>query len=210
MSKVRLEFFSDGVFAIVCTLLAVGLEMPKFSERSDVLLANLIAMSPSFMSYFLSFALVTLYWIAHHNLVAAVRVSNAAFTWLNSLFLMWFALLPFPTDLMGHYPRNEIAVIFFGLVTLLAALSFTTLRAFVYFRRDLQDPELDRVQLRTSIRNGIVWIAVYACALLVSYASNSITMTMYGLIPFLFLTPLRTRLRDVSVERPNSIPLERS
>ncbi len=197
MSKTRLEFFSDGVFAIVCTLLVVGFQVPKLGDATSgpALLQALTAMAPSFVAYFLSFGLVTLYWVAHHEVIAIVRIVNAPLVWLNNLFLMWLALLPFPTELMGHYPHDEIAVIFFGLVTFLAAVAFLVLRLFLLSTKDLLDPQFDSRDLRRSIRNSAIGITLYCAALLISYLSNRITLTMYGLIPFLFLIPVRIARR---------------
>jgi uncharacterized membrane protein len=193
MSKTRLEFFSDGVFAIICTILVVGFQIPSLHDTSSsaAMLRSLLEMAPSFGSYFLSFALVTRYWIAHHELIGLVRTINAPLIWANNLFLMWLALLPFPTELMGHYPHDEIAVIFFGGVTFLAAAAFLCLRLYLLLTRDLAETAFDRARLTKSIRASAVGIALYLTALIVSYLSDGITLTMYGLVPFLFLMPLR-------------------
>jgi len=192
MSKARLESFSDAVFAIVCTLLVVSLQVPEV-HADRTLLTSLFAMAPSFASYFLSFALVTLYWVAHHEVLAIVRNVNAKLIWINNFFLMWLALLPFPTELMGRYPQDETAVLFFGLITFLAAVAFIVMRLFLLFQPDLLDAQFESRYLRTSLRNSAIGITLYFVALLVSYLSERITMTMYGLIPFLFLVPVRIK-----------------
>lgn len=195
MSKARLASFSDAVFAIICTLLVVSLEVPEFGPRHHdrTLLDSLIGMAPSFASYVLSFALVTFYWVAHHDLLSIVRQVNAGFTWINNFFLMWLALLPFPTEIMGRYPHNEIAVLFFGLITFLAAVTFIALGICLLITHNLREPEYETRCLAISLRNSGIGIGVYFVALLVSYFSDWITMTMYGLIPFLFLVPMRIR-----------------
>jgi len=194
MRKARLESFSDAVFAIVCTLLVVSLQVPDLhQERGETLIMRLIAMAPNFLSYVLSFALVTLYWIAHHEVLTIVRHVNAPLIWVNNLFLMWLALLPFPTEIMGRYPHEEMAVLFFGLITLLAAVCFVALRLLLLYEPKLRDPLFDTRNLVKSIRNSVIGIAVYLLALLIAYLSNEVTMTMYGLIPFLFLIPVRLK-----------------
>lgn len=197
MSKARLESFSDAVFAIVCTLLVVSLQVPKLSQQDphDLNIWVLINMAPQFGSYVLSFALVTLYWVAHHDLIRIVRNVNAGLLWMNNFFLLWLAVLPFPTEVMGAYPRNETAVLFFGLITIMAALAFIALRLFVLFRRDLLDPAFDAAHLARSIRDSAIGVGLYFVALLVSYLSEKITITMYALIPFLFFVPVRIKAR---------------
>jgi uncharacterized membrane protein len=194
MSKARLESFSDAVFAIICTLLVVSLQVPDLHrERGETLIGHLVGMAPGFLSYVLSFALVTLYWIAHHEVLTIVRNVNAGLIWMNNFFLMWLALLPFPTEVMGRYPHEEMAVLFFGLITLLAAVSFVGLRLVLLYKPHLRDPQFDTRFLKTSIRNSTIGIALYVVALLISYLSDEVTMTMYGLIPFLFLIPVRVK-----------------
>jgi uncharacterized membrane protein len=198
MNKARLESFSDAVFAIVCTLLVVSLPVPRLNPQDphDLNIAALVAMAPQFGSYVLSFALVTLYWVAHHDLVRILRSVSAAFLWINNFFLMWLALLPFPTEIMGAYPHNETAVLFFGLITIMAALAFIGLRGFVLLKKDLLDTAFDAAQLARSIRNSAIGVGLYFVALLVSYFSDKITITMYALIPFLFFVPVRIKSRE--------------
>jgi uncharacterized membrane protein len=194
MSKARLESFSDAVFAIICTLLVVSLQVPDLHrERGETLIGHLVGMAPGFLSYVLSFALVTLYWIAHHEVLTIVRNVSAGLIWMNNFFLMWLALLPFPTEVMGRYPHEEMAVLFFGLITLLAAVSFVGVRLMLLYKPNLRDPQFDTDFLKTSIRNSTIGIALYVVALLISYLSDEVTMTMYGLIPFLFLIPVRVK-----------------
>jgi uncharacterized membrane protein len=194
MSKARLESFSDAVFAIICTLLVVSLQVPDLHrERGETLIGHLVGMAPGFLSYVLSFALVTLYWIAHHEVLTIVRNVSAGLIWMNNFFLMWLALLPFPTEVMGRYPHEEMAVLFFGLITLLAAVSFVGVRLMLLYKPNLRDPQFDTRFLKSSIRNSTIGIALYVVALLISYLSDEVTMTMYGLIPFLFLIPVRVK-----------------
>jgi len=195
MSKTRLESFSDAVFAVVCTLLVVSLQLPQVSGKNPEhsLLISIVGMAPTFGSYVLSFALVTLYWVAHHDLMRILRSVSSGLLWMNNFFLMWLALLPFPTEMMGAYPHNETAVLFFGLITMMAAIAFISLRLYVLFERDLLAPQFDAAYLRHSIRNSAIGTALYFIALLVSYLSEQITITMYALIPFLFFVPVRIK-----------------
>jgi len=141
-----------------------------------------------------------LYWVAHHDLMRILRSVSSGLLWMNNFFLMWLALLPFPTEMMGAYPHNETAVLFFGLITMMAAIAFISLRLYVLFERDLLDPQFDAAYLRHSIRNSAIGTALYFIALLVSYLSEQITITMYALIPFLFFVPVRIKEQAAGTE----------
>jgi len=104
MSTGRIEAFSDGVFAIVITLLVLEIHVPQVSTPaiSAVLTKALIAMWPKFLAYMLSFAIVCIWWVAHHHLFACIARSDRGLLWFNSLYLLWLAFIPFPTALMGR------------------------------------------------------------------------------------------------------------
>jgi len=127
MPTSRIEAFSDGVFAIVVTLLVLWIQVPQL-QGSDISLAlstALRGMLPKFLSYALSFVIACVWWVAHHHLFALLTRSDRGLLWLNSLFLFWLASVPFPTALLGDYPRERIAVVAYGAVMLMAGLSFS-------------------------------------------------------------------------------------
>jgi uncharacterized membrane protein len=193
MSKTRIESFSDGVFAIVCTLLVFSFTVPRLSgpDLEIELKRYIVRMLPTLASYAMSFALVTMYWVAHHQLFKILDRTDAPFLWLNNLFLMWLALLPFPAHMMGDYPTTESAILLFGGTTLLVAIGFACTRYYAFFVAGLVNGKVARRSLRRSMILSSIGISLLAAALLVSYLSDSVTMTMYGLVPFLCFVPVR-------------------
>jgi uncharacterized membrane protein len=126
MPTSRIEASSDGVFAIIITLLVLEIHVPQVQGQdiSGALEHSLLAMAPKFLSYILSFVIVCIWWVAHHHLFHILKRSDRGLLWLNSLFLLWLAFIPFPTALMGDFPGTRLAVMGYGTVTTLAGVSF--------------------------------------------------------------------------------------
>src|SRR5881397_3760164 len=112
----RIEAFSDGVFAIVVTLLVLELKLPVLKDHGSVseLAHQLVELAPKFLSWLISFIIVCKFWLNHHHVLGLARHANYAMVWLNALFLMFQSFVPFPTALMGEYPGNPLAVPFFA------------------------------------------------------------------------------------------------
>ena len=138
----RVEAFSDGVFAIVVTLLVLELKVPLLGDPhgKGALLEGLRELIPKFVSWLLSFIIVCKFWLNHNRLLDDARHADYALVWLNSLFLLGQAFIPFPTALLGEYPSNPLAVAVFGCVMAVNTLLFIALQA--YIARNLLKPEL--------------------------------------------------------------------
>lgn len=193
MSTGRIEAFSDGVFAIVITLLVLEIHVPIVSgpNVSQALSRSLLAMAPKFLSYILSFAIVCIWWVAHHYLFHLLRKSDRALLWLNSLFLLWLAFIPFPTALMGDYPRERISVMCYGAVMALAGISFSAMRYYAFFVGKLAQPGLDPALLRRAMLKSILNPILHLIALLLALVSTKIAIALYVMIPLLFFIPSR-------------------
>ena len=113
MNKNRLEAFSDGVFAIVITLLVLNIRIPdvEYKDLPDALIKIL----PKILSYVMSFAVIGLYWVAHHYYFEKIRRVNGTFVWLNMLVLLLVSFMPIPTYLLGEYPKGTIPLAIYGL-----------------------------------------------------------------------------------------------
>ena len=122
MGKNRLEAFSDGVIAIIITIMVLELKVPH-----DPDFRALIPLWPVFMSYVLSFVYVGIYWNNHHHLFQAVRVIDGGILWLNLHLLFWLSLLPFVTAWMGESGVATVPVAAYGIVLLMCAVSYALL-----------------------------------------------------------------------------------
>src|SRR5215813_4664534 len=152
----RIEAFSDGVFAIVVTLLVLELKVPALKDHASVgeLAHQLTELLPKFLSWLISFIIVCKFWLNHHHLLGMARHANYAMVWLNSIFLMGQSFIPFPTALMGEYPDNRLAVSFFGIVFALNTLMFIALHTYIV--RNLIRPELAALQDPHGLRKAMV------------------------------------------------------
>ncbi|HKO97280.1 MAG TPA: TMEM175 family protein [Pyrinomonadaceae bacterium] len=119
MTKARLETFSDGVIAIIITIMVLELRAPH-----DASPAALIPLVPVFLSYVMSFFFVGIYWSNHHHLIHAVEHVNGGVLWANLHLLFWLSLIPFVTAWMGENHFAEWTVVFYGIVLLFAAIAY--------------------------------------------------------------------------------------
>ena len=123
----RTEAFSDGVMAIVITLLVLELRVPHLQDalsRQGTPDA-LCLLAPKFAGFLLSFAYVAVFWVNHHHFFDLIVEVSAGLLWLNTLFLLFLCFIPFPTAFIGEYPANPVALTLFALVLMGAGLVFT-------------------------------------------------------------------------------------
>jgi uncharacterized membrane protein len=112
MNKNRLEAFSDGVFAIVITLLVLDIRIPE--EEYSKLPELLLGLLPRVISYAMSFAIIGIYWVGHHQSFQLINKTDGGFLWLNILLLLFVSFIPFPTSLMGRYPMQSLPIFIYG------------------------------------------------------------------------------------------------
>jgi uncharacterized membrane protein len=117
MPKNRLEAFSDGIIAFAITLLILEIHIPDLGARVDnpAMLKAILGLLPNFAVYVISFVICTVWWISHHTFIHDLHSVNRSLLWVNSLFLMLIAFIPFPTGLLGHHPGQPVATAFYGL-----------------------------------------------------------------------------------------------
>ncbi|MFN8008446.1 MAG: TMEM175 family protein [Terriglobia bacterium] len=185
----RIEAFSDGVFAIVVTLLVLELKVPELANHQshEELGQRLFQLLPKLLSWLISFIIVCKFWLNHHYILNLARHANYAMVWLNSIFLMGQSFIPFPTALMGEYPSNPLAVSLFGAVMAVNTLLFITLHAYII--NNLIKPELAAQQLPHIIQKSFLGIFSYLIGVGAAWFSVSLAFLCYFLTPLLFIVP---------------------
>src|SRR5437868_2518414 len=145
MSTSRVEAFSDGVIAIIVTVMVLQLTHP-----AQPTLAALLRQSPIFLSYALSFLVVAIMWVNHHHLIHAVREVSARLLWANLNLLFWMSLIPFVTDFLGKNSKAPMAVALYGIDLGLCGVAFCLLRMELarQHRHDSEVAEYHRSVLR--------------------------------------------------------------
>lgn len=123
MNKTRIEAFSDGVLAIIITIMVLEIKAPE--EDSFESLAHLI---PVFLSYVLSFIYVGIYWNNHHHMFQVVKKINGSVLWFNTILLFWLSLIPFATSWMGEHSFSTVPVACYGFILLMCGISYVMLQ----------------------------------------------------------------------------------
>jgi uncharacterized membrane protein len=183
MSKGRLEAFSDGVIAILITIMVLELKVPHEAD-----LAALRPLVPVFLSYILSFIYLAIYWNNHHHLFQAVRHVNGNVLWANLHLLFWLSLLPFVTGWAGENNFAALPVAFYGAVLLLAAVAYFILtRTLIAYQG--KDSTLATALGRDL--KGQVSVVIYAVAILLSFINTWLASLLYVLVAAMWLIPDR-------------------
>jgi len=194
----RVEALSDGVFAIVVTLLVLEIKVPHIepSDSLGELARSLWALMPKFVSWVISFVTVCVVWLNHHRLFTLMaRIDNGLF-WRNANLLLWTSFIPFPTALMGDYPRNPLAVSVYGCVMFLMALGFVLMRWRMHRRPALVHEHVDRVAFRRGTLYAIgMGPVAYAIGAGLAWVSELAAFSCYGAIALFFVFPHSVRAR---------------
>ena len=193
MSKQRLEAFSDGVFAIVITLLILDIKIPDVQPIA--LPAALVDLLPQLLTYIMSFFIVGLYWHIHHQVATEIKLIDGAFIWLNLVWLLFVSVLPFPTSLLGRYPLQPIPLSIYGINLIL--VNVTGYIILVYFKNhpDLRFQPMSSAELRAI---APIYVAVNGLYIFAIGAAWFFPWLSYG-IYFLVLIWVTTRsIRRVS------------
>jgi uncharacterized membrane protein len=190
----RLVFFSDAVMAIAITLLAIELKLPEEAQLRDSgeLAHHLLEMGDKFLGFFISFAVIGLYWLAHHWLFSYIRRYDAVLLWLNLLFLLGITFLPFATGLLGSHLILSLARTVYAGTVAFIGLSSTALWIYATRNRRLVDPELEsRFIRRLTIRSLIPPVLFLASIPLARFAPG-LTLLLWSLTA---LASVLTRVR---------------
>ena len=184
MGKGRLEAFSDGVLAIIITIMVLELRPP-----TEATLEALGALTPIFLCYALSFTNVAIYWNNHHHLFQAVRVVDGRVLWANMLLLFCLSLFPFGTAWMGEHltDRDKLPIAVYGVILISAALSYTAL--VITLVRIQPDRTLADAIGRD--RKGFASLVCYAIAIPLAWFLPVAAFALYVAVALLWLVPDR-------------------
>jgi len=183
MGKGRLEAFSDGVIAIIITIMVLELKVPHGEEWE-----TLIPLLPVFFSYVLSFVNVGIYWNNHHHLFQAVHRIDGRVLWANLHLLFWLSLIPFATAWMGENNFAAQPVALYGVMLLLAACAYTLLTRALLPLHD-RDSAL-AVALGRDLK-GKISLGLYAVAIPLALVSAGLACALYVLVAVIWFVPDR-------------------
>jgi uncharacterized membrane protein len=181
MRKGRLEAFSDGVLAIIITIMVLEMKVP----HADTI-QSLQPLIPVFISYVLSFVYIGIYWNNHHHMMHAAQHVNGAVLWANSLLLFWLSLVPFVTAWMGENHFSTWPVILYGIILLMAAISYTILAhnlTLLHGKNSLFSRSLG------SDKKGKISMLIYLTGICLSFIHPLVGFGLYVVVAIIWFRP---------------------
>lgn len=181
MKKNRLEAFSDGVLAIIITIMILEMKKPEGSRLED-----LEPVIPVFFSYVLSFIYIAIYWNNHHHMLHTVTKVTGGILWANMHLLFWLSLVPFVTDWIGEHNFAKVPMILYGIIFLMAALAYNILQQLI-----IKNHGSDSI-IAKAIGNdfkGKVSLALYITAIVLCFFNPLYGGLIYILVALIWLVP---------------------
>jgi TMEM175 potassium channel family protein len=182
----RVLAFSDGLFAIAMTLLVVGIVVPKLTDGDSVsdLADALNDLIPNFVSFFISFAVIGRYWLAHHEFIGRLKAMDNGLIGLNLVYLGFIAFLPFPTALLGNYFENPLSVATYavtvGLVSTLEVVMFRHAH-----RRDLMSEKMPEDMYRFGVVASLAPVLFFVISIPLAFLHTGLAVaSWYLVVPF--------------------------
>ena len=194
MEKGRLEAFSDGVIAIIITIMVLELKVPHGAD-----IKSLLPLLPVFISYLLSFVYVGIYWNNHHHTMQVVESVNGAILWANMHLLFWLSLIPFVTAWMGENHFAQWPVTCYGIVLIMCALAYT-LFLVILIRHHGRNSLL--AQAIGKDRKGIISTIIYAVAIIASFFNSKVGFALYIVVACIWFIPDKRIEKKMRIEEP--------
>ncbi|MDX6694456.1 MAG: potassium channel family protein [Blastocatellia bacterium] len=183
MNKGRLEAFSDGVIAILITIMVLELKIPHGAD-----LDALRPLVPVFLTYVLSFIYIGIYWNNHHHMLQATEKINGKILWANLHLLFWLSLIPFVTGWMGENHFAPLPTAIYGVVLLLAAVAYIILQNLIVSQQG------ERSKLKAAVDKdlkGKLSLALYVIAIPLAFVNQWLSDGLYVLVALIWLIPDR-------------------
>jgi uncharacterized membrane protein len=186
VEKDRLQAFSDGVIAILITIMVLELKIPSGPGGSDG--SALRHLLPVFLTYVLSFVNLGIYWNNHHHLLSATKRINGAVLWANLHLLFWLSLFPFFTGWMGENHFDTLPTAFYGGVLLMAAIAYYLLKTAILAA---QGPDSTLAAALGNDAKGKISPAIYAVAIPLAFVNRWLAVALYVVVALMWFVPDR-------------------
>jgi uncharacterized membrane protein len=184
MGTSRIEAFSDGVIAVIITIMVLELKVPR-----DTALPSLIGIAPQFLAYLLSFIVVAIMWVNHHHLLHAAHRADARLLWSNNNLLFWMSLVPYVTAYMGNNYRDPRAVALYGVVLFFCGSAFAILRSAIS-RHHRDNEEMALYHRRTQLKN-LFSAGLYAASVPLAFVDVRISFVIFAFVALSYFLPER-------------------
>lgn len=190
LRKGRIEALGDGIFAIAMTLLIFEIKLPDLPQVTDATLLHALgAMWPQFLSYGMSFLMLGIYWIAHHNQFHVIKRTDRTLLWINILYFMCLSFIPFSATLLGRYEQQRLPFVLYGLNLIAASLVLYANWAYATRNRRLVSPDLTQETVRAGNIKILTGPAVYLVAIALAFVDTRLSFAIFLAYPMRFLLP---------------------
>lgn len=188
----RIKTFSDGVIAIVMTLLIIEIHVPEIHQMNNAgVWEAFISILPKLVAFSVSFFTVAIFWVNHHHFFYPIQKTNGALLWYNNLLLFFVAVVPFATAFIGDYPSISAVVAFYGFVLFLAVSSFAVMSNYVFFHSSLVPENVtQKVRIR-EFRRALVAVVFYGVSIITAFINPYISIFLFIALPLYYFVPSR-------------------
>lgn len=181
IGKNRLEAFSDGVFAIIITIMVLELKVPHGDTFE-----SLVTLYPIFLSYILSFVMVAIYWNNHHHMIHTCRHVTGSILWANMHLLFWLSLIPFTTAWMGENNFSSAPTFLYGVNLILSAVAYFTLQKLIIYHQG------ENSILKNAIGNdtkGKISTIIYFVGIISAFWKPAVAIILYSVVMLIWIVP---------------------
>lgn len=183
----RIEAFSDGVIAIIVTIMVFDLKLPEANEHVSMW-ADLWPLVPKLLSYTLSFLVLAIMWVNHHQIFHQVKQTDRHLLWHNIHLLFWMSLIPFATNAIGSRPMQPEFTLLYGIVFFMCAFSFTLVRSYL-LKSGLLHQKISKAAQQKIIRKNRLAFSIYLGAAVLGYISVYISFALFLVVPAMYFMP---------------------
>lgn len=190
MTKNRLEAFSDGMFAIIITLLILELKVPHLETNSahDFFL-SMNELVPKFLSFIFTFFLLSIFWVNHHSILHKIEKVDTTLLWLNILFLFFSSLFPFIAAFIGDYPMNQYVVALYPLNMFFSGLVLRKFWKYAFVDTTLAPNSFTEKEKKQEIRKHNISSIINLSLILLTFIWVPLTLAIIMLMPLFFVAP---------------------
>lgn len=187
ISTNRIEAFSDGIIAIIITIMIFDIKLQDIPTDKNVW-KELLNLLPKFVSYIISFIMLAVMWVNHHQLFHQIKNTDRKLLWFNIHLLFWMSIIPFGTNFIGANPLLWQSSFFYGIIFFMAALSFTLLRDYVVKAKLLHETISLTGQRKIQRKNRLT-LGIYLLSAMASIVSIYISFLLFLIVPIMYFVP---------------------
>ncbi|MCX6056880.1 MAG: TMEM175 family protein [Chloroflexi bacterium] len=190
MTKTRLEAFSDGMFAIILTILVLELHVPELEDHSFAAFsAGMIQLAPKFFAFLFSFFIIAIFWVNHHAIIHHIQKVDTKLLWLNIGLLFFSCLFPFITAFIGDYMMNPFVVALYPLNMAFSSLMINSLWKHAFVDSDLAPNKFTPEEKQSRLNRDRMSLLINLVSVALTFVWVPITLFIMAVMPFAFVVP---------------------